>query len=87
MQLIGGIGGGEKLDVLLNLLNMNTHKLFSAELNKALRLKYKSKSISALFLRLSLINNVKKPHFISPKSLQENGLKDCHFQTKKESWF
>jgi hypothetical protein len=35
MQLIGGIGGGEKLDVLLNLLNMNTHKLFSAELNKA----------------------------------------------------
>jgi len=48
MQLIDGMGG-EKLDVLLNLLNMNTHKLFSAELNKALRLKYKSKSISALY--------------------------------------
>ena len=27
---------------------MNTHKLFSDELNKALRLKYKSKKISAL---------------------------------------
>ena len=85
MQLIDGMGGG--LDVLLNLLNMNTHKLFSAELNKALRLKYKSKSISALYFATQFNKQCKKPHFISPKSLQENGLKDCHFQTKKESWF
>ena len=75
------------LDVLLNLLNMNTHKLFSAELNKALRLKYKSKSISALYFATQFNKQCKKTSLHISQESARKCLKDCHFQTKKESWF
>ena len=39
---------------------MNTHKLFSDELNKALRLKYKSKNISALYFATQFNKQCKK---------------------------
>lgn len=39
---------------------MNTHKLFSDELNKALRLKYKSKKISALYFATQFNKHCKK---------------------------
>ena len=39
---------------------MNTHKLFSDELNKALRLKYKSKKISALYFATQFNKQCKK---------------------------
>ena len=63
---------------------MNTHKLFSDELNKALKLRYKSKKFLHFTLQHSLISNAKNPHFIFLKNLRENGLKDCLFRTKKE---
>jgi hypothetical protein len=63
---------------------MNTHKLFSDELNKVLRLKYNSKTFLRFILQLSLISSVKNPHCIFLKNLRENGSKDCPFIIKKE---
>ena len=39
---------------------MNTHKLFSDELNKALKLRYKSKKISALYFATQFNKQCKK---------------------------
>ncbi|CAM8398430.1 hypothetical protein [Candidatus Methylopumilus planktonicus] len=82
MQLIDGMGG-EKLDVLLNLLNMNTHKLFSAELNKALRLKYKSKSISALYFATQFNKQCKKTSLHISQESARKWLKGLSFPNQE----
>ena len=82
MQLIDGMGG-EKLDVLLNLLNMNTHKLFSAELNKALRLKYKSKSISALYFATQFNKQCKKASLHISQESARKWLKGLSFPNQE----
>jgi hypothetical protein len=82
MQLIDGMGG-EKLDVLLNLLKMNTHKLFSAELNKALRLKYKSKSISALYFATQFNKQCKKTSLHISQESARKWLKGLSFPNQE----
>jgi hypothetical protein len=82
MQLIDGMGG-EKLDVLLNLLNMNTHKLFSAELNKALRVKYKSKSISALYFATQFNKQCKKASLHISQESARKWLKGLSFPNQE----
>ena len=82
MQLIDGMGD-EKLDVLLNLLNMNTHKLFSAELNKSLRLKYKSKSISALYFVTQFNKQCKKTSLHISQESARKWLKGLSFPNQE----
>jgi hypothetical protein len=62
---------------------MNTHKLFSAELNKALRLKYKSKSISALYFATQFNKQCKKASLHISQESARKWLKGLSFPNQE----
>ena len=76
-------GGGRELDLLFNLLNMNTHKLFSDELNKALKLKYKSKKVSALYFATQFNKQCKKPSLHISQESARKWLKGLSFPSQE----
>lgn len=62
---------------------MNTHKLFSDELNKALRLKYKSKKISALYFATQLNKQCKKSSLYISQESARKWLKGLSFPNQE----
>ena len=62
---------------------MNTHKLFSAELNKALRLKYKSKKISALYFATQFNKQCKKSSLYISQESARKWLKGLSFPNQE----
>ena len=64
---------------------MNTHKLFSAELNKALRLKYKSKSISALYFATQFNKQCKKTSLHISQESARKWLKGLSFSKPRKN--
>ncbi len=62
---------------------MNTHKLFSDELNKALRLKYKSKKISALYFATQFNKQCKKSSLHISQESARKWLKGLSFPNQE----
>jgi hypothetical protein len=62
---------------------MNTHKLFSDELNKALRLKYKSKKISALYFATQFNKQCKKSSLYISQESARKWLKGLSFPNQE----
>ena len=62
---------------------MNTHKLFSDELNKALRLKYKSKNISALYFATQFNKHCKKSSLHISQESARKWLKGLSFPNQE----
>ena len=62
---------------------MNTHKLFSDELNKALRLKYKSKNISALYFATQFNKQCKKSSLHISQESARKWLKGLSFPNQE----
>ena len=62
---------------------MNTHKLFSDELNKALRLKYKSKKISALYFATQFNKHCKKSSLHISQESARKWLKGLSFPNQE----
>jgi hypothetical protein len=62
---------------------MNTHKLFSDELNKALRLKYKSKKISALYFATQFNKHCKKSSLHISQESARKWLKGLSFPSQE----
>jgi hypothetical protein len=62
---------------------MNTHKLFSDELNKALRLKYKSKKISALYFATQFNKQCKKSSLYISQESAKKWLKGLSFPNQE----
>ena len=62
---------------------MNTHKLFSDELNKALKLKYKSKKISALYFATQFNKQCKKSSLHISQESARKWLKGLSFPNQE----
>ena len=62
---------------------MNTHKLFSDELNKALSLKYKSKKISALYFATQFNKHCKKSSLHISQESARKWLKGLSFPNQE----
>ena len=62
---------------------MNTHKLFSDELNKAFRLKYKSKKISALYFATQFNKQCKKSSLHISQESARKWLKGLSFPNQE----
>ena len=62
---------------------MNRHKLFSDELNKALRLKYKSKKISALYFATQFNKHCKKSSLHISQESARKWLKGLSFPNQE----
>jgi len=62
---------------------MNTHKLFSDELNKALRLKYKSKKISSLYFATQFNKHCKKSSLHISQESARKWLKGLSFPNQE----
>ena len=62
---------------------MNTHKLFSDELNKALRLKYKSKKNSALYFATQFNKQCKKSSLYISQESARKWLKGLSFPNQE----
>ena len=62
---------------------MNKHKLFSDELNKALRLKYKSKKISALYFATQFNKHCKKSSLHISQESSRKWLKGLSFPNQE----
>ena len=62
---------------------MNTHKLFSDELNKALKLRYKSKKISALYFATQFNKQCKKSSLHISQESARKWLKGLSFPNQE----
>ena len=62
---------------------MNTHKLFSDELNKALKLRYKSKKISALYFATQFNKQCKKSSLYISQESARKWLKGLSFPNQE----
>jgi hypothetical protein len=62
---------------------MNTHKLFSDELNKALKLKYKSKKVSALYFATQFNKQFKKSSLHISQESARKWLKGLSFPSQE----
>ena len=62
---------------------MNKHKLFSDELNKALKLRYKSKKISALYFATQFNKQCKKPSLYISQESARKWLKGLSFPSQE----
>ena len=62
---------------------MNTHKLFSDELNKALNLKYKSKKVSALYFATQFNKQCKKSSLHISQESARKWLKGLSFPSQE----
>ena len=62
---------------------MNTHKLFSDELNRAVRLKYKSKKISALYFATQFNKHCKKSSLHISQESARKWLKGLSFPNQE----
>ena len=62
---------------------MNTHKLFSDELNKALKLKYKSKKVSALYFATQFNKQCKKSSLHISQESARKWLKGLSFPSQE----
>ena len=67
----------------MNKLNKNKYKLFSGELNKALRLKYNAKKISALYFARQFNLECKKPSLHISQESARKWLKGLSFQNQE----
>lgn len=62
---------------------MNKHKLFSDELNKALKLRYKSKKISTLYFATQFNKQCKKPSLYISQESARKWLKGLSFPNQE----
>ena len=62
---------------------MNKHKLFSNELNKALKLRYKSKKILALYFATQFNKQCKKPSLYISQESARKWLKGLSFPSQE----
>ena len=67
----------------MNKLNKNKYKLFSGELNKALRLKYNAKKISALYFARQFNLECKKPSLHISQESARKWLKGLSFPNQE----
>jgi len=64
-------------------ITMNKHQLFSDELNKALKLRYKSKKISALYFTTQFNKQCKKPSLYISQESARKWLKGLSFPNQE----
>ena len=64
-------------------ITMNKHQLFSDELNKALKLRYKSKKISALYFATQFNKQCKKPSLYISQVSARKWLKGLSFPNQE----